>query len=134
MAQRHGRTEVTDQRGKDGAEGPPETIRETLARTAEAGGEKFGEERTDRAKYARGKKSERESQREHHVIAKRPVGIRRDRGEGGRGKENQRRLAAEAVSEMGAGQVAKERARDYDSEITAGIQSGNVQLTFEKGW
>jgi hypothetical protein len=134
MAQSHRRTEVTDERGENGAEGPPETVGETLARAAQAAGEKLGKERADRAEDARSEESERKPQHEHRVIANRPVGVPHNGGERAHGKENERRLAAEAVSKMGAGQVARQRARDYNGEISAGIQNGKVALSLEKGW
>ena len=52
MTQRHRRTEVTDERGEDGTEGPPETVGETLTRAAQTAGEKLGEKRADRAEDA----------------------------------------------------------------------------------
>src|SRR5580692_7789991 len=103
MTQRHRRTEVTDQRGKDSAECPSKAVGETLARAPQAGREEFGEKRTDRAEDARAEESQREPQRQHSVIANRPVSVRRDGGEGGRCKENERRFATEAVGKMGAG-------------------------------
>src|ERR1700720_1544354 len=134
MAQRHRRTEVTDERGEDGAEGSSETVGETLARAAHAAGEKLGEERADRAENTRSEESEREPQREHRAITNRRIGVPHDGGERAHGKENERRLAAKAVSEMGAGQVAGQRARDYNGKISAGIQNRKVPLSLEKGW
>jgi hypothetical protein len=134
VAQRHRRAEIADQRGKDSAEGPSKTVGETLARAAEAGGEKFREECTDRAEYARGEESKRESQREHRAIANRQVGVRRDGDERGHSKQNERRLATDTISKVGADQVADQRARYYNTEISAGNHSRNVELTVEKGW
>jgi hypothetical protein len=44
MTQQHRRTEVTRESREDGAESPPEVVGETLARVAQATGEKLGEE------------------------------------------------------------------------------------------
>jgi len=71
VAQRHRRTKVSNERGKDGADGTSETVGEALARSARATGEELGEERADRAKNTRSEKSQGEPQREHRMIPNR---------------------------------------------------------------
>src|SRR5579864_817353 len=71
VAQRHRRTKVSNERGKDGADGTSETVGEALARSAHATGEELGEERADRAKNTRSEKSQGEPQREHRMIPNR---------------------------------------------------------------
>ena len=89
---------MTDEGWKDRADRSSKTVGKSLARAAQAIGEELGEECTERAEYARGEESKRKSKNEHRVISDRPVCVPSNSNERAYGKENECRLAAEAVS------------------------------------
>src|SRR6185295_14749084 len=110
--ERHGGGEEPDHAGKERADPAAEVVAESLARSADAGGEELGEEGAHPAEDAAGEEAEGKAEDQHGAVADGDQRVDEDGGHRAEGEEVEVPLAAEVIGEVRAHQVAAERSGD----------------------